>query len=139
MEKGMTHDDMIKIIDDKVPSYISFIIMLKFHFCNSNFFHKLSFFFRFIGILILCDNFIQKINEVKAKSLSYYLRYLTTTKILEFIKITNTTYIIISIIIFILFFFRIICYIILKQRLNNNKYLPKCDSIIFRLLNVFEH
>ena len=139
MEKGMTENDIIKIIDDKVPSYISFIVMLKFHFSNNSFFHILSFFFRFIGILILCANFSLKLSEVQTKSLSYYLRYLTATKILELIKITNTTYIIISIIIFILFWFRVICYIILKQSLKNKKYLSKCNSILYRFLNVFEH
>ena len=135
----MTENDIIKIIDDKVPSYISFIVMLKFHFSNNSFFHILSFFFRFIGILILCANFSLKLSEVQTKSLSYYLRYLTATKILELIKITNTTYIIISIIIFILFWFRVICYIILKQSLKNKKYLSKCNSILYRFLNVFEH
>ena len=135
----MTENDIIKIIDDKVPSYISFIVMLKFHFSNNSFFHILSFFFRFIGILILCANFSLKLSEVQTKSLSYYLRYLTATKILELIKITNTTYIIISIIIFILFCFRVICYIILKQSLKNKKYLSKCNSILYRFLNVFEH
>ena len=59
----MTLDDLIKIIEDKVPPHISFIIFLKFHFSNNRFLHILSFFFRFISILILCANFSLKLNE----------------------------------------------------------------------------
>ena len=108
MEKGMTENDIIKIIEDKVPQYIPFIVMLKFHFSNNSFFHMLSFFFRFVSVLILCANFSLKLDEVKSKSLSYYLRYLTASKIIELFGITNMSYIIISIIIFILFWFRVV-------------------------------
>ena len=44
MEKGMTENDIIKIIEDKVPQYIPFIVMIKFHFINNSYFHMLSFF-----------------------------------------------------------------------------------------------
>ena len=135
----MTLDDLIKIIEDKVPPHISFIIFLKFHFSNNRFFHILSFFFRFIGILILCANFSLKLNEVQNKSLSYYLRYLTASKILELIKITNTTYIIISIIIFILFWFRVFSYIMIMRELKSKQNLSKCYLILFRFLNINEH
>ena len=77
--------------------------------------------------------------EVKAKSLSYYLRYLTANKLVELTGITNTTYIIISIIIFILFFFRVICYTFLRKFLKAKKYLPKCYMILYRFLNILEH
>ena len=103
MEKGMDHNDIIKIIHDKTPSYISLLILIKFQFIYNIFFHIISFFFRFIGLLILCANFSLKLSEVKNKSLSYYLRYLTSQRLLELLNITNKTYIIISAIILVLF------------------------------------
>ena len=99
----------------------------------------LSFFFRFIGILILCANFSLKLSEVKSKSLSYYLRYLTSAKILDLISITNSSYIIISIIIFILFWFRVVSYIIIMIELKSRKHLSKFYLIYYRFLNVFEN
>ena len=78
----MTYNNMIKIIHDKVPPHIPSLIMLKFYFTNNIFFHILSFFFRFVGFLILCANFSLKLSEVKNKSLSYYLRYFTATKLI---------------------------------------------------------
>ena len=139
MEKGMDHNDIIKIIHDKTPSYISLFILIKFQFTNNIFFHMLSFFFRFISLLILCANFSLKLSEVKNKSLSYYLRYLTSQRLLELLNITNKTYIIISIIITIMFCLRIISYILLIRRLKYKKYLSKCGIIVYRILNIFEH
>ena len=135
----MNYNEIIKIIHDKAPSYISFIIMLKFHFTTNSFFHILSFFFRFIGILILCANFSLKLSEVQNKSLSYYLRYLTTTKLLELVNITNKSYIIISFIIFILFCCRIVSYIVFIKKLNEKNFLTKYDLIYYRFLNIFQH
>ena len=139
MEKGMDHNDIIKIIHDKTPSYISLLILIKFQFTNNIFFHILSFFFRFIGLLILCANFSLKLSEVKNKSLSYYLRYLTSQRLLEILNITNKTYIIISAIITIMFCLRIMTYILLIRRLKYKKYLSKCGIIVYRILNFFEH
>ena len=135
----MAYNDVVKIIHDKAPSYISFVIMLKFHFTANSFFHILSFFFRFIGILILCANFSLKLSEVQNKSLSYYLRYLTTTKLLELFKITNKSYVIISFIIFFLFCCRIVSYIIFIKKLNRKNHMTKYDLIYFRFLNIFQH
>jgi len=135
----MTENDIIKIIEDKVPQYIPFIVMLKFHFSNNSFFHMLSFFFRFVSVLILCANFSLKLDEVKSKSLSYYLRYLTASKIIELFGITNMSYIIISIIIFILFWFRVVCYIIIMMELKSKKNLSKCYLNFYLILKVIQH
>ena len=95
----------------------------------------LSFFFRFIGLLILCANFSLKLSEVKNKSLSYYLRYLTSQRLLEILNIANKTYIIISAIITIMFCLRIMTYILLIRKLKYKKYLSKCGIIVYRILN----
>ena len=139
MEKRMAYNDIIKIVHDEAPSYISFLILLKFYFSNNSFFHILSFFFRFIGILILCANFSLKLNEVKNKSLSYYLRYFTSTKLIEITGINNKTYIIISFIIFILFCLRILIYIFLIKKLKHRQHLSDINLIFFRIINIFGH
>ena len=135
----MNHNDIIKIIHDKTPAYISLFILIKFKFTTNNFFHILSFFFRFVGVLILCANFSLKLSEVQNKSLSYYLRYFTSQRLLELFGITNIAYIVISAIILIMFCLRIISYILLVRRLKNKKFLSKCGIIVYRILNIFEH
>ena len=139
MEKRMAYNDIIKIVHDEAPSYNFFLILLKFYFSNNSFFHILSFFFRFIGILILCANFSLKLNEVKNKSLSYYLRYFTSTKLIEITGINNKTYIIISFIIFILFCLRILIYIFLIKKLKHRQHLSDINLIFFRIINIFGH
>ena len=135
----MSFNNIIRIIHDKVPTYISFLMLLKYHFTNNCFFHLLSYFLRFNSIIILCANFSLKLNQIKSKSLPYYLRYLTSAKILDLISITNSSYIIISIIIFILFWFRVVSYIIIMIELKSRKHLSKFYLIYYRFLNVFEH
>ena len=80
-----------------------------------------------------------KLSEVQNKSLSYYLRYFTSQKLLELFGITNIAYIVISAIILIMFCLRIISYILLVRRLKNKKFLSKCGIIVYRILNIFEH
>ena len=139
MEKGMTYNNLIRIIHDKAPSYISFLIMLKFHFTNNCVFHILSFFLRFVGILILCANFSLKLIEMNNKSLSFYLRYLTSLTLVRICGVNNMAYIIISLIIFALFCFRMISYIFIIKNLKKHKYMSKISLIYYRIINVFEH
>ena len=135
----MNHNDLMKIIHNKTPLYTSLFILVKFQFTSNIFFHILSFFFRFVGILILCANFSLKINELQNKSLSYYLRYLTSQKLLDLIGITNKLYIIISIIIFIILCLRIIGYILIMSRLKYKKHESTCFLIVCKIINFFEH
>ena len=134
----MTFNNIIKIIHYKVPVYISLLIMIKFYFPNNIIFHIISFFFRFNGILILCANFSLKLSEVENKSLSYYLRYLTASKLIEITKINNNTYIIISLIIFILFCIRIISYFFLMKQLKHKQYITNIYLLYYKILNFFE-
>ena len=139
MEKGLAFNNMIKIIHYKVPTYIFFIVLLKFYFTNNIVFHILSFFLRFNGIIILCSNLTLKLSEVGNKSLSYYLRYLTPSKLEQLINITNNSYIIISLIIFFLFCFRIISYIFIMKQLKQRRFLTNLYLLYYRILNIIEH
>ena len=73
------------------------------------------------------------------KSLSYYLRYLTSAKILQISGANNTTYIIISFILFFLFCFRMISYIFIIRNLKKKKYMSKISLIYYRIISIFEH
>ena len=78
MKKKMAYYELISTVHDKVPAYISFLLMLKLDFTDNIIFYIISFFLRFNGILILCGNFQlcqREVNETKA--LSKYLRYFT--------------------------------------------------------------
>ena len=143
MKKDITYYDLIRIVHDKVPSHISFLLMLKLDFTYNNIFYILSYFLRFNSILILCGNFQLTLEEVKEnKSISNYLRYFTAKFLMESFNITNFTYIIISLVIFVLFCFRIFLYFLTIYRLKKkqnlekislNKYQVFMDHIVFLL------
>ena len=139
MEKKITYNELLKIVHDEIPSYISFLLMVKLDFTENTLYYILSYFFRFLGILILCGNFdITQEGVAKNVVLSNYLRYITTHKLLISLKITNLQYIIISTIILILFCFRMLLYILVirdisKKRVNISlsKYQIILDHIVF--------
>ena len=143
MKKDITYHELIRIVHDKVPAYISFLLMLKLDFTYSNIFYILSYFLRFNGILILCGNFHISIAEIKGnKTLSNYLRYFTAQFLMEYFQLTNFKYIIISIVIFVLFCIRIFIYFLtiykLKkkqnlEKINLSKYQVFMDHIVFLL------
>ena len=141
MRKKLTYHRLIRTVQDEVPSYVSFLLMLKLDFSDNTFFYIVSFFLRFNGILILCGNFQISAREVREnKSISEYLRYFTTNFLLSSSKITNKIYNIISLVILLLFCFRMFFYIIvineLKQKDNLikiklTKYQIFMDHIVF--------
>ena len=141
MKKDFTYYDLIRIVHDKVPSHISFLLMLKLDFTNSIIFYILSYFLRFNGILLLCSDFhstLEKANN--SKSIVKYLNYLTSYYLMKSINITNFIYNIISIVIFILFSYRISIYFftILKikrkkklKEISLSKYQVFMDHLVF--------
>ena len=135
----MSYNNLIKIIHYKVPSYIPFFIMQKYHFTNNIFFHMLSNFLRFNCLLLLCANFSLKLSELESKSLSYYLRFLTSKKLMEILNITNTNYIIISLIIFFLFCLRTGFYFLIIRLLKKQRYLSPLYLFIYQIINFMEH
>ena len=139
MEKGMTFNNIIRIIHDDVPSYISFLILLKYHFTNNWFFHVLSYFFRLNGLIILCADFSLKLDQIRNKSFPYYLRYLTSYKLIEISGLTNAGYIIISYIIFFLFCLRLICYMIIMEKIKRRQNTEEINLTLYKIVLFFEH
>ena len=141
MRKQITYKELLRTVHDKIPSYISFLLIMKLDCTESIFFFLLAYFLRFVGILILCGNFYMTQQDVKEhESLAYYLRFLTSYKYIEFLKLTNFNYIFISGIIFVLFCFRMFLYLAvihkIKKRSENiriTKYQIILDHIVFLL------
>ena len=126
MKKDITYYDLIRIVHDKVPSHVSFLLMLKLDFTNSIVFYILSYFLRFNGILILCGTFKLSKEEVKeVKSLSRYLQYCSAYSIMKAIKLTNLVYLIISLVIFVLFCLRITIYFYTIYKIKKKQNLEK--------------
>ena len=127
--KAMTYFELIRTIHDQVPSYVSFLLMLKLDMTENNIFYFISFFLRFNGILILCSKFHLTIDEVKNnKSLATYLRYLTVNSIKALFKTNHISYIVICLIFFVLFFIRIIFYYLTINQLKNSTNLEKIKT-----------
>ena len=126
MKKDMAYYELIRIVHDKVPAYISFLLMLKLDFTDNIIFYIVSFFLRFNSILILCGNFQLSKREVNEnETISKYFRYFTCNFILYTLKITNLIYIIISFIIFILFCIRMSLYFYVIKKLRSKENLTK--------------
>ena len=126
MKKDITYYDLVRIVHDKVPSHVSFLLMLKLDFTNNTIFYILSYFLRFNGILILCGNFRLSKKEAKeTKSLSRYLQYITSYYIMKEAKITNFIYVIISLVIFVLFCLRILIYFYTIYKIKKKQNLEK--------------
>ena len=122
MKKNMDYYELIRTVHDKVPSYISFLLMLKLDFTENTFYYILSYFLRFNCILIVCGNFQLSHREVNENAtISDYFRYFTCHFILSSAKITNLIYIIISFIIFFLFCIRMCLYFYVITKLSTKK------------------
>ena len=143
MKKDFTYYDLLRIVHDKVPSHVSFLLMLKLDFTNNIIFYILSYFLRFNGILLLCSDFHLTLKEtINDKSIVNYLHYFTSYFLMDSLKITNFIYNAISIVIFILFCFRISIYFMtiskIKKRqkleeLKLSKYQVFMDHLVFLL------
>ena len=134
MKKNMAYYELIRTVNDKVPSYISFLLMLKLDFTDNTFFYIVSFFLRFNGILILCGNFQLSQREVnETKALSKYLRYFTCHFLLSSAKITNLVYIVISLVILILFSIRMCLYFYVIKKLSTKENLTKISLTKYQI------
>ena len=135
MKKDITYHDLIRIVHDKVPPYISFLLMLKIDFTNNTLYYILSFFLRFSSIIILCCNFTLSIQEAKeTKTLSAYLNYITPFSLIETFKMTNILYIIISLIILVLFCLRISIYFFTIYKIKKKQNLDKLRLSKYQVL-----
>ena len=141
MRKDISYKELLRTVHDKIPSYISFLLMMKLDFTENVFFYLISYFLRFLGILILCGSFTITEEDIKeSKTLTSYLRYLSTHEYIRQLKLTNTKYNIISSVIFVLFCFRMVLYltVILKiqkksENISLNKYQIILDHLVFLL------
>lgn len=126
MKKDISYYDLIKIVHDKAPSYISFLLMLKMSFTNNIIFYVLSYFLRFNSILTLCLDFKLTIKATKeSNSISRYLSCCSSYYLMNYFKITNSIYILISLVIFSLFCLRISIYLVTISKIKKKQNLEK--------------
>ena len=105
------YTQVVQHVHKNIPVYVPFLLMMKIDFTENFIFFFASYFFRFIGILILCGDFsIETYQVIENKSLSQWLRNITSFKLVEILGISNISNVVISIIIFVLFCIRIFFY-----------------------------
>ena len=105
------YTQVVQHVHKNIPTFVPFLLMMKIDFTENFAFFFASYFFRFIGILILCGNFsLEKRQIVETKNLSQWLRNITAYKFVEILGISNLGYIVISLAIFVLFCIRIFLY-----------------------------
>ncbi len=113
---------VVQHVHKNISTYVPFLLMMKIDFTENFGFFFLSYFFRFIGILILCGDFSFTETQVKEhKTFSKWMRNITSYKLVDLLGINNLGYIIISLIIFVLFCVRIFFYGITIHKIKEKK------------------
>ena len=113
---------VVQHVHKNISTYVPFLLMMKIDFTENFGFFFLSYFFRFIGIFILCGNFNLTEKQIQEnKVFSKWMRNITTYKLVELLGIDNLGYIIISLIIFVLFCVRIFFYGITIHKIKEKK------------------
>ena len=105
------YTQVVQHVHKNIPVYVPFLLMMKIDFTENFAFFFASYFFRFIGIIIHCGNFnLEEKKVLENKSISMWIRNITSYKLIQLFGMTNLGYIIISLIIFVLFCIRIFLY-----------------------------
>lgn len=134
---------VVQHVHKNISTYVPFLLMMKIDFTENFGFFFLSYFFRFIGVLILCGDFSFTETQVREhKTLSKWLRNITSFKLVDLLGIGNLGYIVVSLIIFVLFCVRIFFYGITIHKIKEkkdiesirpNKFQIFMDHIVFLL------
>ena len=134
---------VVQHVHKNISTYVPFLLMMKIDFSENFGFFFLSYFFRFIGVLILCGDFSFTEDQViREKTLSKWLRNITSFKLVNLLGIGNLGYIIVSLAIFVLFCVRIFFYGITIHKIKEkkdiesirpNKFQIFMDHIVFLL------
>ena len=129
------YTQIIQHIHKKISVYIPFLLMMKVDFTENFIFFYVSYFLRFISILIHCGSFVVDEEQViNNKSLSKWLRNITAYKLVDLFGIDNLTYIIICIIILVLFIIRLLLYGITVFKINRKENIEKIKPYRFQVL-----
>ena len=113
---------VVQHVHKNISTYIPFLLMMKIDFTENFGFFFLAYFFRFIGVLILCGDFCFTEKQViEEKTLSKWLRNITSFKLVNLLGIDNLGYIVISLAIFVLFCVRIFFYGITIHKIKEKK------------------
>ena len=113
---------VVQHVHKNISTYVPFLLMMKIDFTENFGFFFLSYFFRFIGIFILCGNFNLTEKQIQEnKVFSKWMRNITTYNLVKLLGIDNLGYIIISLIIFVLFCVRIFFYGITIHKIKEKK------------------
>ena len=113
---------VVQHVHKNISTFVPFLLMMKIDFSENFGFFFLSYFFRFIGVLILCGDFSFTEKQVlEHKTLSKWLRNITSFNLVDLLGVGNLGYIVISLIIFVLFCIRIFFYGITIHKIKEKK------------------
>ena len=129
------YTQIIQHIHKNISVYIPFLLMMKVDFTENYIFFFVSYFLRFIGILIQCGSFVLDADQViNNKSISNWLRNFSAYKLVQVLGINNLAYVIICIVIFVLFAIRLILYGATIYKINKKENIEKIRPYRFQIL-----
>ena len=127
--------EILRQIHKDTPVYIPFLLIMKKDFTINFAFYFFAYFFRFIGLFILTGSFaIIPIKIKENKFFADWMRYITSYKLVELLKLTNGSYAIISLIIFVLFLIQNILYLIKIINYKDNDSKDKIQTCRLQIL-----
>ena len=129
------NNEILRQIHKDTPSYVPFMLIMKKDFTVNFAFYFFSFFFRFIGLFALSGSFtIDPIKKKEVKEFSEWARTITSHQIVKSLKLTNKSYLIISIIIFALFLLQNALYIIKIIKFKDSESKEKTNTFFLQII-----
>ena len=141
-KRDSKYDIILRLIHPDIPTYISFLLIMKLYFTKNLLFFFISYFFRYTGIIIRCANFSITVQQIKLnKTISKIVRNFSSYKLVQLLKMKNQGYINSCYIIFVICIFRHILYLILYLKLKKKKKEENKDMKIkpFKILIFLDH
>ena len=130
--------DILRQMHKDTPAFVPFLLIMKKDFTINFAFYFFAYFFRFIGLFILTGSFaIIPIKIKENKFFADWMRYITSYKLVELLKLTNGSYAIISLIIFSLFIIQNVLYLIKIIKYKDNDSKDKIET--YRLQIILDH
>ena len=130
--------DILRQMHKDTPAFVPFLLIMKKDFTINFAFYFFAYFFRFIGLFILTGSFaIIPIKIKENKFFADWMRYITSYKLVELLKLTNGSYAIISLIIFALFIIQNVLYLIKIIKFKDNDSKDKIET--YRIQIILDH
>ena len=121
-----------------IPVIVSLLLIIKANVLKNEIFYLFAIFFRFLGLLIICGYYnSSSSSSIEGITISNFFRSFCFYGLIEKVKISNLTYLALSIVIFFLLIIIIFFYLKIIHDIKNKNKLEKIS--IFKIQIIVDH